>query len=332
MSFLQRWLLILSVLLAGAGSLSAASREDRAYAAALADSQDKMWDRAEREFDQFAKRYPKSTNAPMAILLEAQAQFQQGKYAEAMNLLTDTNYLAWAQTAGIADQYARWHGESQFAAGQYAEAAGTFRQAAGNYPQSPLALTMVVSAAAAYERLSQWQQIDALLGDTNGLFEQKIRLDPDSQPVATGRLLLARAKTAQTDYPAALAILDAMNPHILTADQEWNRSQQIYNIMMVQGNDDGALMATTNLLQAKDPTRLADGVSAHALLLEKKGRLDQAQAAWAQNLTPAAPLERQQQAMLKIAELAAAQNDFTTSSGALENFLVQNPTSTLSEL
>ena len=332
MPFSPRWLLIIALLLVGAGSLSAASREDRAYAAALEDMQDRMWNRAEHDFDQFVKRYPKSTNAPMAILLEAQAQFQQGKYDAADGLLADTNHIAMAQTTGIADQFVRWRGESQYASGRFADAAETFKRAVRDYPQSSASLTNIVSAAAAYEQLSQWDQIDALLSDTNGVFQKKLRLDPDSQQGAAGRLLLARAKAAQTDYPTALAILNGLNPHLLTPNQEWNRSQQIYNIMMEQGNDDGALAATTNLLSSKDPARLADGVAAHALLLEKKGRLGEAQAAWATNLMAGAPLERQHEALLHIAGLAAAQKDFTSSAGALENYLAQNPVSPLAPL
>ncbi len=72
---------------------------------------------------------------------------------------------------------------------------------------------------------------------------------------------------------------------------------------MAEGNDDGKLIATlTNLLQVKDPVRLADGVAAHALLLEKKGRSDQAQAAWAHQPDVAgAPWKGNTQALLHIA-------------------------------
>ena len=122
MAFLRKSLLIWCVFVLGGGSLLAATRESRMYAAALADAQDQMWSRAETEFGQFVIRYPKSTNAPMAILLQAQAQFQQGKYDEAVNLLTDTNHVAQAQTAAIADQYGRWTGEALFAAGHYQDA------------------------------------------------------------------------------------------------------------------------------------------------------------------------------------------------------------------
>ena len=332
MAFLRQSLLIWFVLVLGGGSLFASTRESRAYAAALADAQDQMWSRAETEFGQFVVKFPNSTNAPMAVLLEAQAQFQQGKYDEAVNLLSDSNRLAQAQTAAIADQYVRWTGEALFAAGHYQAAADTFTQAAKDYPQSPVALGMVVSAAAAYEKLGQWAQLDALLEATNGIFQRTVRLDPDNRQVAGGRLLLVRSKSAQTNFPAALAILNQLNPHTLTPEQEGNRSQQLYGVMIAMGNDDGALSATTNLMRLKDPVLRAAGVAAHATLLEKSGLLPEAGVAWTENLAAGVPLEKQHQAILKIAELAAAQNDFTNAAAALDAFLAQSPDSPLAEL
>ena len=61
----------------GGGRLFAAgAKEQQAYAAAVAAFQDEMWSRAETAFDQFVKKYPESTNAPEAVLLQAQAEFK----------------------------------------------------------------------------------------------------------------------------------------------------------------------------------------------------------------------------------------------------------------
>src|ERR1017187_1395462 len=111
MAFRWQWLLILLALSTGGErSFAASAREDRAYAAAVTAFQDEMWGRAETEFAQFVQKYPKSTNTPEAVLLQAQAEFKQGKLAQAIALLN-------ARTAGaghLADQYAYWIGEAQF--------------------------------------------------------------------------------------------------------------------------------------------------------------------------------------------------------------------------
>jgi TolA-binding protein len=336
MVLLQRWLLILFALVLGGGPLLAAnpSREQRAYDAAILDFQREMWSRADTGFDQFLKKYRESTNAPMAVLLQAQAQIKQGKFSAAVGLLTDTNHLAGAQMAGLADQYARWTGEAQFMSGRFAEAAETFARAAKDFPQSPTALGMIVSAAAAREKLADWPKLDALLEEEDGIFQRAARTDPDNEQVAGGRLLLARSKTAQTNFPAALAVLNQLNPKTLTPDQEWNRSQLFYGIMLATGDLDATLVATTNLMTAakKDPMRLANAAAAHALALEKKNLLTEAGVAWAENLKVAVPPENQRQAILKIVELSAAQNKFSDAAAALEIFLAQSPGSPATDL
>jgi len=113
MAFYPRWLLIFCALVLGGGEVLAASaREDRAYAAAVLKIQTTMWSQAERDLGQFVQHFPESTNAPMAVLLQAQAQFNQGKFPEAINLLTARK----AQAGVLADQYVLWIGEAQFAA------------------------------------------------------------------------------------------------------------------------------------------------------------------------------------------------------------------------
>src|ERR1700676_325714 len=101
MVFLCRCFLVFSALiLGGTPVFSAGAREDRAYAAAAGAFQDDMWSRAETEFAQFVAKYPKSTNATEAVLLQAQAEFQQGKFAETIALLS----MRKAEAGKFADQ------------------------------------------------------------------------------------------------------------------------------------------------------------------------------------------------------------------------------------
>src|SRR5450432_645775 len=91
MAFLRRWLLISCACALGGGQIFAAgSREERAYAIAVSAFQDEMWSRAETQFAEFAKKYPGSTNVPSARLLQAQAEFKQQTFANAIGLL-ETN-------------------------------------------------------------------------------------------------------------------------------------------------------------------------------------------------------------------------------------------------
>jgi TolA-binding protein len=106
-----------------------------------------------------------------------------------------------------------------------------------------------------------------------------------------------------------------------------------YQVALGMNDLDAALVATTNLMQsAKDAGRVADSVAMLAAVLEKKNQPAAAVAAWSGNLTNTAPVERQREAILKIAALAAAQNDVTNAAASLEKYLAQFPSSPGAEL
>jgi len=109
MAFIRRWLLIGGVLVLGGGQLWAGTREQRAYAAAVAPFQDGLWSYAATNLSQFIRKYPNSTNAPAAVLWLARAQFNQGKFTTAMATLHEYQAMA----GNLADQYLYWIGEVQ---------------------------------------------------------------------------------------------------------------------------------------------------------------------------------------------------------------------------
>ena len=338
MAFLRRRLLILSVLILGGGQILAAdTREENAFAAAAKAFQDEVWAHAETGFAQFVQRFPKSTNAPAAVLFQAQAEFQQGKFTNAIVLLTDTNNLAQAKI--LADRYAYWTAEAQFAIGDtnhLAAAAETFVTLAKHFPESPLALSAVVEAGAAQEKLGNWEQLAELLGATNGVFQRAAALDAANELVSRGRLLLAQARFAQQDFIGAEAVLNLLNPQTLAPKLEWQGDYLLGQVKSGAGDLEAALAVTTNLLSVarslKNAGWLADSVVFHGALLEKMGRLPEAEAAWSENLAADMPAEKQKQAVLKITELAAAQNDFTNAEVQLEKFLAQFADSPAAEL
>jgi TolA-binding protein len=340
MAFFRQWLLVWFALVLGGGPLVAAgTREDRAYAAAVEPFNDHFYDRAESGLTQFLQTYHKSTNAPMAVLLLAQAEFFLGKYSAAGSRLADTNNLAAAQAAGLADRYVYWRAEAQFGAGDFSSAAQTFVSVPEKFPDSPLAVNAVVEAAAAFGKLSEWPRADELLARTNGVFQRAAQLDPADEVVANGRLLQAESKFSQTNFAAAIQILDRLNPATLTPEQDWKRASQLYHAQLGLHNFDAVLAATTNLTQIALhgqgeiwATNLAQSVAWRADVLEKQGRLADASAAWQENLTNTVPVGLQQQAVLKMAELAAAQSNLTNAEAGLEKFLAQYPDAPAAEI
>jgi TolA-binding protein len=330
MAFLRQWLLIWFALILGGETIMAASaRENRDYAAAAGAFQDGMYDRATNDFAQFVEKYPASDRAAEAVLLRAQAELKLGKFADAVTQLTSTDNLAKA--GKLADQYFYWAGEAQFQAADYSGAAKTWIALSQNFPQSRLQLRAVVEAASAFAKILQWQQTVTLLENPLGVFPLAAQKDPGGEQVVRGQFLLAQAKFELKDFTGASVILEPLLG-AKTLKRELGRQCAVllYQVKLTAGETDAALAVTTNLLQIarleKNNDWIAEGTALRADALEKLGRADEAIAAYQENLTNA-PVERQREAVQKIAALAIAQNQFTVATNALEKFLAQFPDS-----
>ena len=333
MAFRWQWLLILFVLSPGGErSFAASAREDRAYAAAVSAFQDGMWNRAETEFAQFVQKYPKSDRMAEAVLMQAEAEFKQGKLPQAVALLTARK----AEAGNLADQYVYWTGEAQFQNGDFSAAAETFVSLTRDFPESSLRLRVVVEAAVSQAQTNEWPQVVSLLEETNGVFQRAAQMDSGNELVSRGRLLLAQAKFVQNDFAGGFAILESVNPQTLNPGLEWQRAYLLYQNRLAAGDTNAALTVTTNLVQIarseKDNGLQAEGLALRAGVLEQLGQKSGAIAAYQEILTMNAPVERQRQAILKITELAIALGRFSDAEESLRKFLAQFPASAAADV
>jgi TolA-binding protein len=330
MAFQRRWILILFALILSGGQLFAASaKEQRAYAAAVAAFKDEMWSLAETELGQFAGKYKESTNAPMAVLLEAQAQFKQKKYSRAIALLNKNK----ANAGTLADQYVYWIGEAQFESADLTTAAETFMSLARDFPGSSLHLQAVAEAAAVFGQMTNWSRVDDLLGDTNGVFQRAAQLDPGNKLVIGGLLLLENSKFQQRDFPGVVAVYQSLTNHQwqkLNQEQQSQGTYLFYRAEMETGDFAAALAAASSLVQiAGSPTNqhwLAVAWGSQGAALKQMDRLPDALRAWQNNLANA-PAQQEWEAMWKIAELEIVQGQLTNAEETLANFLSQFPKS-----
>jgi TolA-binding protein len=334
MAFRWQWLLILLALLPGGEgrSFAASGRETRAYAAALDAFQDAMWSRAEMEFAQFTQKYPKSDRMAEVVLLQAEAEFKQEKYPQAIALLQARK----AEAGNLADQYVYWIGEAQFQDGDFSVAAETFVSLTRDFPESSLRLRVVVEAAAALSQTNEWPRVVSLLEETNSVFQRAAQMDPGNELVSRGQLLLARAKFAQNDFTGAAAVLGSLNSQTLQPELDWQRAYLLYRVRRAAGDTDAALAVTTNLDQIarleKNDVLRAESVALRAGLLEQLGQKPEAIAAYRDILKLNAPGERTRQAVLKIAELAIALDQFSDAEESLQQFPEQFPNSPATDL
>jgi TolA-binding protein len=328
MLFLSHWFLVVLVLaLGGERILGATTREERDFIAAANAFQDGMWSRAEVEFAQFAEKHPKSGRVAEAVLMQAEADFKQGKFLQAAQLLI----LRKSQAGALADQYAYWLGEAQFQNANYAAAAETFSQLTRDFTNSSWRLDAAVNEAAAREKLGQWLQVGALLREPAGTFQQAAKTNSTDERVVRGQLLLAEALLEQNKLNESMAVLHLLGSQELKPELSWQQIHLLGRVQFANGDANAALASTTNLIRLADVMGQgglrAEGVAEQAGILEQLWRTTEAMAVYRENLSTNAPAAWQRQAILKIAELAAVQGKFLEAEQSLEKFLTQFPNS-----
>ena len=161
-------------------------------------------------------------------------------------------------------------------------------------------------------------------------------MDPANDLVARGSLLLAQAKFAQKDFAGAASVLELVNPQTLQPQLDWQRVYLLHQVRLAAGDTNAALAVTTNLVQIalseKNDVLQVEGMALRARVLEQLGQKSGAIAAYAEILKLNAPLERQRQAILKMAELAIALDRFSDAEDSFQKFLAQFPASAAADV
>ena len=321
-----RWILLLSMLLAAAARLFAASSaENRAYSAATNAFQLGFYDTAEAAFAAFAQTYSNSTRVPAAILYQAEARIQQTNYAGAITLLSARQGAAGTN----ADQYLFWLGEAHLRSGDYRAATDDFASLIEQFPASPRRLEAGIGEATALASLSNWPALIERLQRPDGVFQRAVGAGSSNQLVCHGYVLLSQAYLAQADYSAAEAALEPLAKLPLDRQPAWQRQFLLCQIALAKGQPEEALALTTNLMTLATSTgrRSSEAESAafRAALLERLGRTDEAIAAYQQNLTEGVPATQQRWALWKITKLYLATNSLTEAAQVLQRFLDRYP-------
>jgi TolA-binding protein len=322
MIHLGRWLLI--VLLLGEHVLYAASSaEKRAFQAGLRPFNASSWDYAEKNFAAFIQRFPDSEYLADAVLAQAQARYQMGRYAGVIELLFAHPQIA---TNG---EYFYWLGAAHFHNTNYPAAAAAFARLTKEFPDSPRRLEAAIGEATAHAKLRAWSRITELIQQPNGAFQQAARQSRTNELIARGYLLLGEAQLEQKDYSGANATLQPLMAQKGRPEISWRSAYLQCRLQLAEGQVTNALLSMTNLIELAQLTGDAELQSEttvlHANILENLERLDDAIVVYQKNLTPAAPVNQQSYAILKITELKLQQNKSAEAALLLEQYLEQQP-------
>src|SRR5688500_14638148 len=165
----MRFLVLLLLLVVPA--FAAEPGETEAFASAAKASQDGFYERAEKEWAEFLKQFPKSERAHEAALAEAQARYHLKQYPAALELL---NTRA-GQAGPLADQYQFWRGLVQLDSTNHAAAEQAFAELLKSHTNSPLRLNASVAQAQARFRRDDFAGVVELLAATNTAFHLAAR-------------------------------------------------------------------------------------------------------------------------------------------------------------
>jgi len=320
MATLRRWLFLWLALLISANRLAAATGEDRAYTNALKPFVDGVWELAETELTQFVEKYPQSPHRAEAVLRQARAQFNQRKFEQAIALLTARQ----AEADKLADEYLYWRAEAHFQNTNYTAAADLFGKLTGGFPTSPRRLEASVREAAARAKQGDWPRTAELLQNPNGSFRQAAQTNSNNEFFVRGLLLLGEAQLAQKHYPEAEAALQPIANSKLKLDLDWQRRYLICRAQLAAGRTEEAKGCGADLLSLAEATGrqelIAESIAFRGGALEQLGQREEARAMFQRNATNG-PVELQRQAILKIGELALAQDQLAETIQTLETFL-----------
>ncbi|MDB6124017.1 MAG: Tetratricopeptide domain protein [Pedosphaera sp.] len=333
-SWLSRWwlMLALGLMLLSGNSLQAASEaEKRAFDAAYKIFKDGGlgYERAEKDFAQFIKDYPSSERHADAIFWEAQARFQQKKYAGAIELLSAEQ----AHAGKLADQYLYRIAEAHFYNTNYQSAAETFARLIKEYPASAVRPKAILDESEAHARLGDWATVTNRLQQAEGAFQQMAKSNPTNESVIQGFLLLGQAELALKDYHGAEQTVQELAKLQLQPDLEWRRQHLLCRVKLEAGHPEEAMQNSTNLVVAGKMEQQAQGVIFQAQILERLNRLPEAVGVYETNLVAKEwPVDLRRQALFKVVDLTLKQGNTDLAAQKLEDFLTKYPTEKTSDL
>ena len=161
--------------------------EAEAFASAAKASQDGFYERAEKEWAEFLRQFPRSERANEAALAEAQARYHLKQYPGALEILNGRA----AQAGPLADQYQFWRGQVLLDSTNYGGAEQAFAELLNTQTNSPLRLNASVAQAQSRFRREDFAGVVDLLGATNTAFQTAARDSTNIVQIARGYLMLA---------------------------------------------------------------------------------------------------------------------------------------------
>ena len=328
---MKRFLPLLALLFVAATSLE----ENRQYRVAEAALNDKLYDVAVRQVQEFLQKYPQSARTGHALLLLGRAQLNLNQWETAVRTLEDA-LAKWPDKHS--DEPIFWLGEAHRWGGEFAEAEVRYVELIEKFSGSGL-------APAAWYELAAVQFRQGRYDDTTASLDKLLKTRPTGDLVFEAELLRGQLLLAKQDFAKADAVLDDV------AQKAGKTSRAFYRANYWRGE------SLARRIRSRE--QLAAALARYAVVTDafkaKPNEPVDAQLAgeawyatgWAQwnagdftaageafhtALATATSRELKRDALLKVAECAARTGKTADSVAGLKDFLAAHPLDPLADV
>jgi TolA-binding protein len=334
------WAFFILVCASGYTVQAATPAEDRDFNSAERTFKDEFFERAEKEFAEFSRKYPDSQHLPEAVFLQARSLFERQKTntepRRALSAVVSLLATNIARAGTLADQYRYWIGEAQFHSGDYEAAADSFARLIKDHADSPLVLNASYAEAFAWYKSGDLVRAIELLQKPASAFQRAAQTRLNDDVTLKGFLLLAEALFAERDFKAAEATLNGLANRTLKPETKWQRQYLLARLQLADRRPADALQSVTNLLTLSAavgaPKLQAETKALEGEIFQELQQPASAITAYTNNLAPGVPDAYQRQALLKVIDLTLSQGNLDRAVQWLETFLAKHSQDALLDL
>lgn len=252
--------------------------------------EDRLFDRAVKEFTEFQAKFPESPFKAEAIERALQAT-----------------------------------GESFLQREDYTNAAAALAKFQSTYTNSPRAVLAALGEANARLRLNDFSKTIAVLTDPKGAFQQALATNSPPEALFRGLFILAEARLRTQAPDAALETLDRAANLARTPSEQWSQQQLRVEVLTAANRIDAAIAAGEKLRDLSQNETLkakrAESNEQLAQLYDRAGKADRARLTWEANLSTDIPIDARQRAAIRVAEFFLQSGDIQIARQRLEDFL-----------
>jgi TolA-binding protein len=283
---------------------------------------DRFYERAEQQFGDFVAKFAASTNAPNAILLQAEARFFLRRYDAAADLLE----ASLSKAGPLGADFIFWTGEAQSELGNYQAASQYYHKVATNFPASPLRLKASYLEAYCASQLKDYARVIELLNRADSTF-QKLAKEAASDPASLrGELLAADAFITLNKIEEAKGVLGRLSPSEAQPEFFWEKEYLLARSELAATAPEAALPHLTNALAAagaaKKPLLEAQTRNLEADVYRKLNRNADALATYEKiGSIESLPVDQKRLALLKSVELLSTTGSTSNALVRIETYL-----------